>query len=123
MPGGVGTHGGFLDGFRRDMAAASADGLDGESVAARLREWLRRDCERFSAPLANIEQWARNVEFEIVGSEYPRFTIECLGPAAFRFYPAVRNGEAITWLNIWVGEDLPAATMVERVQSEFNRRQ
>jgi hypothetical protein len=111
---------GFLAGFRREMAEAPAE-IDGERVAIRLCEHLRAECERFNAPVNEIERWALNVELELDG---PRFwTIECYGADAFHFYPAHVAGDGqIVWLNVWVRDDMMLGELIEEIARELGLR-
>ena len=78
----------------------NAQTLNEEAIAIRLCDALEQEAAQFGRPFADIDRLANTVEFEIEGSRYARFTIECFGPDAFSFYPAVRNGQNIMWLNV-----------------------
>jgi hypothetical protein len=113
----MGQEDGFLSGFCRDMRQDGADALDGEAIAIMLGSSIAADRDRFHAPIADIRQWASNVEIELKTGAM--WTIECLGSDAYHFYPAHVSGDGtVTWLNVWVADDLKLGEMIEQVRKE-----
>ena len=108
----------FLDGFRRDMQQEDAFGLDGEQIARRLYGHLAADCKKLQAPIADMHQWAMNVEIELKTG--PMWTIECLGADAYHFYPAhIRDDGSVVWMNVWVADDLKLDETIKRISNEI----
>jgi len=99
--------------MQRDGAA-----LDGKEIAIRLRDHLVADRDRLEAPIVDVLQWAMNVEVELATGAM--WTVECLGPDAYHFYPAhVREDGSVVWLNVWVADDLKLDEMIGRVRHEL----
>jgi hypothetical protein len=108
---------GFLDGFRRDMQQEGADALDGEQIAERLYGHLAADRDRLQAAIADMQQWAMNVEIELKSGAI--WTIECLGADAYHFYPAhIRDDGSVVWMNVWVADDLKLDETIKQVGAE-----
>jgi hypothetical protein len=108
---------GFLDGFRQEMQQEGADQLDGETIARRLHEHLVADGDRLKAPIADMIQWAMNVEIEL--NSGAMWTVECLGADAYHFYPAhIGEDGSVVWMNVWVANDLTLEETIERVGTE-----
>jgi hypothetical protein len=112
----MGQGDGFLDGFRRDMEQEDATGLDGEQIAIRLHDHLAADCDKCRAPIADLMQWAFNVEIELKTGAM--WTIECLGADVYHIYPAhIREDGTVVWPNVWVADDLQLDEMIEQARA------
>ena len=109
---------GFLDGFRREMRKEGAAGLNGEQIAVRLCDHLAADRDQFGAPIADLQQWALNVEIELKTGAL--WTIECLKANAYHFYPAhIRPDGTAVWLNVWVADDMKLDELVDQMRKEI----
>jgi hypothetical protein len=97
--------GGFLEGFRREMQQGGAADLAGEQVAARLGKHLLADGRKFGSQIADVTQWAFNVEIELKAGAW--WNVECLSANAYDFYPAhIGEDGTVVWMNVWVADDL-----------------
>jgi hypothetical protein len=105
---------GFLDGFRREMRQIGAAELDGGQIASRLRDHLVTDCGKRGAPIAELFQWAFNVEIELTTGAM--WTIECLGDDAYHVYPAHIREDGTAVPNIWVAEDMTLDEMIAQAR-------
>jgi hypothetical protein len=106
---------GFLDGFQQEMQQIGAAELDGRQIASRLRDHLVTDCGRRRVPIADLFQWAFNVEIELTTGAM--WTIECLGNDAYHVYPAhIREDGTAVWPNIWVAGDMTLEEMIAQAR-------
>ncbi len=98
------------------MQQQEAAALTGEQVAVRLGVHLRADSARFAAPIADVTQWAYNVEIELKSGAM--WTAECLDADAYHFYPAHIEEGRVVWLNVWVADDLSLDETITRINEE-----
>jgi hypothetical protein len=106
----------LLAGFRQEMQREKGN-VDGDQVARRLHDHLVAEHGRLGASIAGLRHWAQNVEIELQSGAM--WTIECAGADAYRFYPAhVSDDGSVTWLNVWVTDDLKLGEVIERVREE-----
>jgi hypothetical protein len=107
----------FLDGFGQEMRKVEAAGFDGEKVAVRLYDHLRADREVFQVLIADVQQWACNVEIELTTGAM--WTVECLGADAYHFYPAhIGDDGSVVWLNVWVADDMTLDQTIAQITTE-----
>jgi hypothetical protein len=107
----------FLDGFRHDMQQDDVAQLDGTQIAIWLCHHLEADRETFRAPIADVHQWACNVEIELKTGAL--WTIECLQANAYHFYPAhIREDGSVVWPNIWVADDMKLDETIAQIRDE-----
>jgi len=97
----------LLNGFAAKLGAASpAPGR--ETIARSLADLL--SANRSECGVADVWTLDASVEMKLANGEY--WAVECIGPNAFRHYPAVIRNEKVTWLNVWVADDYPLDRLV-----------
>ncbi len=109
--------GGFLEGFRREMQQSGAADLSGEQVAVRLGAHLVADGREFGSQIADVTQWATNVEIELKTGAW--WNAECLSANAYHFYPAhISEDGTVVWMNVWVADDLSLDETLARITEQ-----
>jgi hypothetical protein len=108
---------GFLEGFRREMQQGDAAKIPDEQVAARLGEHLIADGPKFGSQIAEVKQWAFNVEIELKTGAW--WNVECLSANAYHFYPAhIGKDGTVVWMNVWVADDLSLDETIAQITEQ-----